>query len=183
MALGGRTRSTRGLVIVLVTISLVTITIDYRQGDSGPLAKIGDAALTIITPLQKAVTSVTRPIGTFFTGLFHSYSLEERVRVLQAQIDAMQTQHIRDLSLEKKYEDLIKLIDLKNTLHLETTGAQVIGSGVSNFEWSITIDKGSSDGIHRGMAVVAAAGLVGNVTQTGPFSSRVTLILDSQMHV
>ena len=37
MALRNRARSTRVLVVTLVSASLVTITVDYRQGDSGPL--------------------------------------------------------------------------------------------------------------------------------------------------
>ena len=40
MALSGRTRSTRGLVILLVTASLVTNTVDYKEGKSGPLSKL-----------------------------------------------------------------------------------------------------------------------------------------------
>ena len=52
MALRNRTRSTRLLVVILVSVSLLTITVDYRQGDSGPLAAVGSAALAIISPLR-----------------------------------------------------------------------------------------------------------------------------------
>jgi rod shape-determining protein MreC len=183
VALRGRTRSTKGLVVILVTVSLVTITIDYREGQNGPLARLGEVALTVITPLQKAVNSVTHPIGTFFTGLAHSYSLEEKVRDLLRQLDAAKTEAISIRSLEAQVKELQDLIGMKNTLGLEATGATVIGSGVSNFEWSVTIDKGSSSGIRRGMAVMAAAGLVGTVTEVSPIGSKVTLILDPGMEV
>ena len=66
MALRSRARSTRLLVVTLVSISLVTITVDYRQGDEGPLAAASEAALVVLTPLQEAVSKVTRPIGNFF---------------------------------------------------------------------------------------------------------------------
>ena len=36
MALRTRARSTRLLVVALVSISLVTITVDYREGTDGP---------------------------------------------------------------------------------------------------------------------------------------------------
>jgi rod shape-determining protein MreC len=183
VALRGRTRSTKGLVVILVTISLVTITIDYREGQSGPLAKLGEVALTVITPLQKAVNSVTHPIGTFFTGLAHSYSLEEKVRDLQRQLDAAKTDAILLQSLKVRIAQLESTIKMQDTLGLETTGATVIASGVSNFEWSVTIDKGSTSGIRRGMAVVAAAGLVGTVTEVSPIGSKVTLILDPGVEV
>ena len=38
MALPSRARSTRLLVIALISVSLITITLDYRQGDEGPLS-------------------------------------------------------------------------------------------------------------------------------------------------
>jgi len=66
---------------------------------------------------------------------------------------------------------------------IETTGAQVIANGVSNFEWTITIDKGSSDGIHENMPVVASAGLVGHVVNVGTSSSVVQLIIDPDSSV
>ena len=73
-----RPRSTRLLVVVLVSVSLAVITLDYRQGEGGPLAALGDAAKTAMAPLQRAMTNVTRPIGNFFSGLAHLPSLEAR---------------------------------------------------------------------------------------------------------
>ena len=69
MALENRARSTRLLVVTLVSISLVTITVDYREGDSGPLASAGNTALALISPLQQVVSKVTHPIGNFFSTL------------------------------------------------------------------------------------------------------------------
>ena len=65
---------------------------------------------------------------------------------------------------------------------IETTAAQVIANGVSNFEWTITIDKGSSVGISVGMPVVSSAGLVGHV-RVGTSSSVVQLIIDPDSSV
>jgi rod shape-determining protein MreC len=184
MALSGRTRSTRGLVILLVTVSLVIITIDYKEGSNGPLARLGNAALSVIAPLQNAVTRVTRPIGSFFAGVAKVPSLQGRIHELESRLREMQARDLSRVSLEQQIARLQKLLDLKQTLGLDhSTGARVISSGVSNFEWSVDIDKGSNDGIRPGMAVVADGGLVGNVTQASAFGSKVTLILDPGMKV
>ena len=85
MALSGRARSTRGLVILLVTVSLVTITLDYKEGSGGPLARLGQAALSIITPLQNAVTTITHPVGAFHThgqGLRRPRPVQQQRRLL-----------------------------------------------------------------------------------------------------
>ena len=78
----------------MVSISLAVITLDYREGEDGPLAGLGRIALATMAPLQEAVTTATRPIGDFFSGLVHLPSVEkenERLRRanqdLVAQID------------------------------------------------------------------------------------------------
>ncbi len=185
MAVRSRARSTRLLVVALVSISLVTITIDYREGDDGPLASMGDAALTVISPLQEVVSKVTHPIGNFFSTLFRLPSIRHERDVLRERVDALETQLNEGRADQQRLADLEALLGLRESLgpKVETTAAQVIANSVSNFEWTIEIDKGSSDGIARDMPVIASAGLVGHVVQVGANSSRVQLIIDPDSFV
>ena len=185
MAVRSRARSTRLLVVALVSISLVTITIDYREGDDGPLASMGDAALTVISPLQEVVSKVTHPIGNFFSTLFRLPSIRDERDVLRERVDALETQLNEGRADQQRLADLEALLGLREGLgpEVETTAAQVIANSVSNFEWTIEIDKGSSDGIARDMPVIASAGLVGHVVQVGANSSRVQLIIDPDSFV
>lgn len=180
MALRNRARSTRVLVVTLVSASLVTITVDYRQGDSGPLAAAGDVALAIISPLQEAVSKVTDPIGNFFSTLVRLPSIRRENRELKEEVAALRQEVSTtqaDLSRLAQLEDLLGLQQSLGP-KLETTAAQVIANGVSNFEWTITIDKGSGDGLVLDMPVVASAGLVGHIVRVGPSSAVVQLIID-----
>ena len=92
MALRTRARSTRLLVVALVSISLVTITVDYREGTQGPLASLGDGALAVISPLQEVVSKVTHPIGNFFSTLVRLPSIRHERDVLRERVDALETQ-------------------------------------------------------------------------------------------
>lgn len=185
MAVRSRARSTRLLVVALVSISLVTITIDYREGDDGPLASMGDAALTAISPLQEVVSKVTHPIGNFFSTLFRLPSIRQERDVLRERVDTLETQLAEGRADQARLADLEALFGLRESLGpmVETTAAEVIANGVSNFEWTIEIDKGSSDGIARDMPVIASAGLVGHVVQVAANSSRVQLIIDPDSFV
>jgi rod shape-determining protein MreC len=171
------------LVITLVTVSLVTITVDYRQGSSGPLARVGRAALSVLTPLQEGVTKAFRPVASFFSALAELPSIKEERDRLRDEVKALQSQQTQITSLEQQNQQLRGLLALKQSLQLETTSANVIGSGVSNFEWAIDIDKGSNQGIQVNMPVVAASGLVGRVVETSPFGSKVQLLIDPDAHV
>jgi rod shape-determining protein MreC len=185
VALRSRARSTRLLVVTLVSISLVTITVDYRQGDEGPLAAASEAALVVLTPLQEAVSKVTRPIGNFFSTLIRLPSIRHERDILAERVTALESE------LSTTQADLDRLAELEALFQLqtglgpkvETRAAQVIANGVSNFEWTMTIDKGSSQGIGVGMPVVASAGLVGHVVRVGTSSSVVQLIIDPDSSV
>ena len=180
MALRTRARSTRLLVVALVSASLVTITIDYRQGDGGPLAAAGDAALALISPLQEAVSKVTQPIGNFFSTLVRLPSIRRELEEAREQISQFRTAIGEQRADQQRVAELEALLGLRDSLsgRLETLAAGVTAYTPSNFEWTITIDRGSSDGVEEDMAVVASAGLVGNVVRAGGSSSVVRLIID-----
>jgi rod shape-determining protein MreC len=184
MALPSRARSARLLVVTLVSVSLVTITIDYRQGDTGPLAAIGNTALTVISPLQEAVSKVTKPVGNFFSTLVRLPSIRTDNRELRARVDELESEIATSSHDSARLAELEALLGLRESLDdIPTTGALVIANGPSNFEWTITIDRGSSDGIAVEMPVVAAAGLVGRVTRVTSASSVVQLIIDPDSFV
>ena len=185
MALPSRARSTRLLVASLVALSLVTITLDYRQGDSGPLSAAGDAALVIISPLQEGVSKVTHPIGNFFSTLLRLPSIRRENEELNDRVSELQALVATGRADAARLQQLEALLGLREGLGSEvaTVGAEVIASGVSNFDWTITIDRGSSDGIDVDMPVVASAGLVGHVTRVAPDSAIVELIIDPDSFV
>lgn len=179
MALSSRTRSARLLVVLLVSASLVTITLDYRQGPRGPLATAGDAALAAVSPLQEAVSKVTKPIGSFFSTLVRLPSIRAENEDLRARVAELEAQVATSADLAARVQQLEALLGLREDLgSLRTVGAQVIANSVSNLEWTITIDKGSSDGVAVDMPVVAPAGLVGHVVRVAPDSAIVRLIID-----
>jgi rod shape-determining protein MreC len=185
VALRNRARSTRLLVVTLVSVSLVTITVDYREANDGPLDAIGNAALTVVTPLQEAVSKVTHPIGNFFSTLVHLPSIRHDYEQAQARVSELEERVATQNAEQARLNELEALLGLQESFSskVETTGAQVISSGISNFEWTITIDKGSNDGLAVDMPVVAAAGLVGHIIRVTPTSSFVQLIIDPESSV
>lgn len=183
MAVRTRQRSTRLLVVTLVAISLATITVDYRQGEKGPLAGMGRIGLRVITPLQEVTSKVTRPVGDFFSSLWHLPSLKRENDRLRAEIQKLRAQITLSASDQARLRQLEDLFNIQESLPGPSVTAAVISNGVSNFEWTITIDKGSSDGIDVDMPVVSNGGLVGHVVRVTPGSAFVQLIIDPRSKV
>jgi rod shape-determining protein MreC len=168
-------------VASLIAASLAIITVDYRAGDEGPLAAAGRAVNSAIAPLQDAVTSVVRPVTDFFSNLAKLPSLASRNDALQAQVDDLKTAQLLNGELKQQLESVERILGLQQTM-TRTVAARVIASGVSNFEWTVTIDAGSNDGIDQNMAVVTGdetgPRLVGRVISVTPESSVVQLLID-----
>lgn len=182
MVVRPKPRSTRLLVVVLVSISLAVITFDYRQGADGPLAGLGRTSISLMAPLQRAVTNVTRPIGDFFVSIAHLPSLSSDNQQLREELAATQTELNRSTSQQVDVDRLTDLLDLTNSLDFPVVNSLVISNGVSNFENIVTIDRGSADGIAVDMPVVTGGDtgprLVGRVVDVVEHASTVMLITD-----
>jgi rod shape-determining protein MreC len=179
-----RPRSTRLLVIALIVTSLVTITVDFRAGERGPLAAVGRGFASVVAPLQEGVAAVLRPIGSFFSSVFRAGSiraendrLEELVQEFTAQVQFVQ-------ALQAENDAFRKAFEMSERLDYQLFGATVTAASVqSNFEWTIQIDKGTDDGVSLDMAVVTAAGLVGRVVRVTSSAATVLLIIDPDSRV
>jgi rod shape-determining protein MreC len=183
MALYRRARNTRALVISLVTLSLVTITVDYRGGDSGPFEVAGRATLSAVGALQGAVARLFRPVGSFFTGVARIGSLQEENARLRERIEELERQNSESVSRTREIDQLRSLLSLRQAVHLNGVAGSVIGESVSNFAWLITVDRGSVDGVRAHAPVVSGQGLIGQVVRVAPRWSQVQLIIDPEASV
>jgi len=98
--------------------------------------------------------------------------LEAEVSKLQNQIIVLQQQLY-------EYQVLSALLDFaRANPEFRYTSASVIGKDPSPFLHYIIINRGSDDGIKRGMPVVSEKGLIGRISNVIPAASRVQLITD-----
>jgi rod shape-determining protein MreC len=177
-------RSTRLLVVSLVMASLLIITLDYRQGQSGVFETVGRATYSIISPMQAAVAKLFRPIGAFFQGVGHIGSLASENRDLKSEVERLKISQVSLVNLERQIEQLQNLLNLRARLNLrDTVGANVVGSSISNFEWTVTLDRGEREGVAVNQPVVTADGLVGHVLRVLPGQCIVQLIIDPRSSV
>ena len=183
MALYRRARSTRLLVIGLVVASLMTITLDFRGGQSGPLAGLGRTALGVVSPLQEAVSNVFRPVTDFIQGVTNIGSLRAENQSLKDQVRELSREQQEFLRLQREVRELKGILGLTERLQLATIGAEVIGEGPSNFEWSWVINRGTDDGVEVDTAVIGSEGLVGRVVRVSASSAVVLLIIDPESAV
>jgi rod shape-determining protein MreC len=95
--------------------------------------------------------------------------------LLDAQTQALQ-QRIQDL--EKQNQSLRALLDLPELPQRRKVAAAVLSRSADNWWQQLTLNKGSTAGIHVDAVVVAPGGLVGRVMSVTSTTSRVILVSD-----
>ena len=71
-----------------------------------------------------------------------------------------------------------KLLQFRETLPVPTVAAEVIGQDPSSWFRSLTINKGETEGVRKGMAVISPEGVVGQILKAAPHYATVLLITD-----
>jgi len=177
-------RSTRQRVVLvaLLAATATVITLDFRKNPGGPIRRAQDIAVSVVAPLQDGIGKVFRPIGDFLSSLSQIGSLRDENQRLKAELSGLEADRRRFPEVLRENQRLLDLIGQKDWVQGKTVGARVIGTGPSNQEWTIFLDKGAADGISEDMSVVSAEGLVGRVTLAGSYS-KVRLLVDPRHSV
>lgn len=179
-------RRARILLAVLVLSALILVTVDFRSDGregEGPLGQLRAGASVVFGPIQNGLSTIMRPVANSLgnvRGLFDARS--ENVQ-LRAQLERLQERRLSYEDVLRENEQLRQLLDIQQRSTLDTVAAQVIASGPSNFEWTITLDVGTNDGVQRNMPVITGDGLVGRIIQTTSNTSRVLLAVDPSFQV
>ena len=173
-------RHPRTLLAVLGLIALVLITLDYRDGASGPIAALQRGATAVVAPLQDGFAAAVRPIGSgagWVAGLLGRS--EENAR-LRTELAEARRQLGSQEDLRRRITDLEAQLGIREQRGLETVGARVVASPPGVFEFSVLIDAGARQGVQPDMAVVNGDGLVGKVVEVTNEQARVQLLSDPQ---
>lgn len=169
------------LLVVLLLVTLLLYSYNLRHK-------------TTTSFFERAVLSITAPFQIAFdegidavTGVWRNYlwlvDVHRQNQLLKEENSELRSElrQRREVLLEN--ERLRRLLAFVDRLDHAALPAQVIGEDVSPWGRTLIIDKGSGSGLHDGMPVVAADGVVGRIIKTGPESSRVLLITDASSAV
>jgi rod shape-determining protein MreC len=98
--------------------------------------------------------------------------------MLKQKIAELQEENNRTKEMKLAMDRLKQLLQFREEYSLSMIGAEVIGQDPSSWFKSVTIDKGERDGVKKGMAVISAAGVIGQILKTAPHYATVLLLTD-----
>ena len=147
-------------------------------------AFLENAVSFVVTPVQKAVTSVSSWFGDRFEFFTRLGMLDDENNRLKKEIDKLLVENSRLNSVEKENDNLAELLNIKRMFNqLPTIGANVIAKDPGIWYDTFIIDRGASDGLEKNMIVITGGGLVGMIMKTEINSATVTAIIDDTSSV
>jgi rod shape-determining protein MreC len=168
---------------VLVLLSLVLITVYFRESASGGLHGVQSAGATVLRPFEIGANRVAAPFRDtygWFSGLIHAKSENARLR---AQVDKLRTEAIQNVNAAQQVNTLraqLHYVGLPRfPQDYRPVPTDVLTRAPTDFEQQIGIAAGSSSGIRVNDPVVTPDGLVGKISHVAGHSAQVTLLTDA----
>lgn len=177
----------RLLVGVLVALSLVLITLYFREPQDGALHAARSAGSTAVRPFQVGAERVVRPFRDaygYFAGLAGAKAEADRLR---AEVERLRQEATQYRTAFEENKTLRAYVDFKAPAAFPTdyrpVFAAVLAYPPSQFEQQVVIAAGASEGIEVNDPVVSADGLVGRITNVTAGTAQVTLLTDRSSNV
>lgn len=172
------------VLALFVVLSLVLFTFSVREGDGGgPFSVARSVANTIAFPARFIGAQIARPFGGLGNIFANLTASQETLSDLKSQNESLQAQNAQLEEEAQQAQRLQALLALKSTYNLQSVAVNVIAGATDSWSRTITIDKGSSDGLAVGMPVTDTMGAIGQIIEVSAKTSVVRLITDEQSGV
>lgn len=159
-------------VVVIVPFWLLFFNSPYFHGVKMGLMSFGSVSVAVA---RWPVDELGRILS--YRKTFNDYQrMKREVNGLKARLVALE----ENGAANKRY---VRLLDLKSRLNYSTQTALVVARDPENWNSSLLVNKGKSDGMRPGMAVINAAGVVGKVAEVAGDVSKIILLNDSGFSV
>jgi len=162
------------LAVIVAHIILISAQVNTRTG----VPMLEAVTFGLFAEVQRGSSSVIAKLQDSW----QNYLALQQVRVeneqLKLEVARLQVGLQQERAVAEQTRTLQQLLEFRSSVSFATTGAAVIAGGASPDFRTMTIDKGTREGLKPDMAVIAPAGVVGRVIMPSPRASKVQLLID-----
>lgn len=177
--------SSNGFVTLIVTIvlSVVLITGWSNENDNGFLHSVKSVVATVTAPFNAVGSAVAVPFNAISGASENASATDADYLTLQQENAQLEAELAELETLEDENERLTDLLELQSNYDIESVAARIVARSSDSWNRTVTIDKGTSDGMEVGMAVMDASGVLGQIETVSANTSVVRLITDESSGV
>ncbi|MFH1215643.1 MAG: rod shape-determining protein MreC [Pseudomonadota bacterium] len=159
----------------ILTFILILIASTVGRQELNAPQRLG---LDLIGKGQYVITTIADGISGIWSNHIALFDVRDENERLKAELDKYKAMNIKHREAVATNVRLSKLLQMKETLPPPTLTAQIIGRDPSLWFRTIIIDRGSSEGVEKGMPVVTVEGVVGQILESSPNYAKVLLAND-----
>lgn len=160
----------------LTVLSIILMVLDQREHYLSPLR---NALTAVVAPIQYLVDVPIRGIQNLSNNLSSREKLLAENAALKANQLLLRAQLQKLISLENENAELRALLQSSPRIQNSRIAiAHLLAISTDPLISELVLDKGLNDGVYNGQPVLDANGVMGQIIQVGPLTSRLLLISD-----
>ena len=170
-------RQRSGYLFLVVTVGQILLVSAQVNSKSG-VPVIEQVTFGIFSEVQRGLSGGFSGVRSAWSGYVGLRHLKVENDALKRDLASAQVAIQEQRALADRTRGLEKLLDLREHLTLNTVAAEIIGAAATPDFRTLTIDKGTRDGVKADMSVIAPAGIVGRLVVPSLRSAKVQLLID-----
>ena len=167
------------ILVVFLLAVIITVLFSIKGA-----AKVSNITTLIIDPVISIYENTTEWISDSFNAFSTNQDIISENKELKEKLLELESKQLLIDIYEDEIDDYKLLLDLQNELFdFEIINAKILFTTVGNLQTGLTIDKGISSGVNKGMPVLFGDKLLGITRTSDLISSRVRTIFEKDFAV
>ena len=168
------------LIIIIIIVIIILAIFSFTLKEDRQLNKFESLIKDTVTSVSKVVTYPFKWVSNKIGDYKELVDIREKYQDLLPEVDRIDSLISENTELRKQLESMKEELDIDYTINeYDFLNATVINRNISYWYNTITIDKGSYNGVEVDMVVVNSQGLIGKIVSTTTFTSDVKLLTTS----
>ena len=168
------------IIIIILIIIAITIILSSTLKKERQLNRFESLIKDTITSAEKIIYSPFKFIINKIDNYKELINIRKKYNKLLPEVERIDSLTAENIELRKQLESMKKELNIDYTINdYEFLNATVINRNITHWYNTITIDKGTHNGVEMNMVVVNTQGLIGKVISATTFTSEVRLITTS----
>ena len=162
------------LAVMLFHVILISAQVNSRSG----VPVLESVTFGVFAEMQRGLSTAVSGLRRMWGRYVWLRGVEVENATLRRQLEAVQVQYQERRALADRARSLEDLLALRDRSNLETVAAEIIAASASPDFRTLTIDKGTNQGLKRDMAVIASEGVVGRIVVPSSGAAKVQMLID-----
>lgn len=170
-------RQRTGYLFMAITVGHIVLISAQVNTDRG-VPVLEAVTFGTFAEVQRGASSVIGGVRTSWGDYLALQGVRSDNERLRQDVARLQIALQQERAQAQQSRTLEQLLELRSQVQLATVAAGVIAGSASPDFRTLTIDKGSGDGLRPDMAVIAPAGVVGRIITPSARAAKVQLLID-----